>query len=170
VDLLLNCLVIFLVRIVDVSLGTLSTVLVIRGKKGLGSIIGFIDLVIWFLVVRQALSIESASLWIAIAYAGGYATGTYAGSWLEEKIALGKASLIVVTKGLRYDLVKLLRDRGFGVSEVRSHGIDGENLLLLIEVERRKIKSVIDAINEIAPDCFISISDTKEIINGYFGR
>jgi uncharacterized protein YebE (UPF0316 family) len=169
-DLFLNCLIIFLVRIVDVSLGTLSTVLVIRGKKGLGSIIGFIDLVIWFLVVRQALSIESASLWIAIAYAGGYATGTYAGSWLEEKIALGKSSLIVVTKGLRHDLVKLLRNRGFGVSEVKSQGINGENLLLLIEVQRKKIKNVIDVINEVASDSFITVSDTKEIINGYFGR
>ena len=167
-ELLINCLIIFIVRIVDVTLGTLSTVLVIRGKKGLGSIIGFIDVVIWFLLVRQALSIENASLWIAIAYAGGYAAGTYTGSWIEEKLAIGNSSFTVITKGLRYDVVELLRQRGFGVSSVLSKGIDSENLMLLIEVDRKKIKAVRNIINEIAPDSFIAISDTRQIINGYF--
>jgi uncharacterized protein YebE (UPF0316 family) len=167
-SLLLNCLVIFAVRIVDVSLGTLSTVLVIRGKKGLGSITGFIDIIIWFLIVREALSIENASLWIAVAYAGGYAAGTYAGSWLEEKLAIGSASLTVVTRGIRNDLVKAIRAKGFAVSVVECQGKDSKNLLLLIEVDRRRIKDVRTIINEVASDSFIAISDTKSIINGYF--
>jgi uncharacterized protein YebE (UPF0316 family) len=167
-DLFLNCLIIFLVRIVDVTLGTLSTVLVIRGKRTLGSIIGFIDVVIWFLVVRQALSIESASIWIAFAYAGGYAMGTYAGSWLEEKIAIGNSSVNIITKGLRYDLVDTLRETGFGVSSLVIQGKDKENLLILVDVNRRKVKDVTDIANKLASDSYISISDTRQIINGYF--
>jgi uncharacterized protein YebE (UPF0316 family) len=169
-ELLLNCLIIFIVRIVDVSLGTLSTVLVIRGKKGLGSIIGFTVIVILFLIVREALSAENSSLWIAMAYAGGYAAGTYVGSWLEEKLAIGNSSIMVITKGLRYDVVELIRKRGFGVSSVVSQGIDKENLMLFIEVGRKHIKDVMETIKQIAPDSFIAISDTRQIINGYFGR
>lgn len=167
-ELLINCLIIFTVRIVDVTLGTLSTVLVIRGKKGLGSIIGFIDVTIWFLVVRQALSIENASMWIAIAYAGGYAAGTYAGSWLEEKLAIGNSSLTVITRGVRNDLVSLIRTKGFAVSAVKCQGKDNENLMLLIEVDRKRVKNVMKIIKEFAPDSFVAISDTKQIINGYF--
>lgn len=167
-DLLFNCLLILVIRIIDVTLGTLSTVLVIRGKKGIGSIIGFIDVTIWFLVVRQALSIENASIWIAIAYAGGFAAGTYVGSWLEEKLAIGSCSLNVIARGLRYDLVDALRSKGFGVSSVVCEGKDSENLMLLIEVDRRKTRAVRNIINDIAPDSFITISDTRQIINGYF--
>jgi uncharacterized protein YebE (UPF0316 family) len=169
-DLLLKCLMIFFVRIIDVSLGTLSTVLVIRGKRSLGSIIGFVDIVIWFLVVREALSIENASAWIAIAYAGGYAAGTYVGSWLEEVLAIGNSSVNVITRGLRYDVVDLLRKKGFGVSSVIIQGKDSDNLLILIEINRKRAKDVSHIIKEIAPDSFITISDTKQIINGYFGR
>ncbi|MFA5409106.1 MAG: DUF5698 domain-containing protein [Bacilli bacterium] len=167
-ELLINFLVIFFVRIIDVSLGTLSTVLVIRGRKGLGSIIGFIDVTIWFLIVRQALSIDNASIWIAIAYASGYAIGTYAGSWVEEKLALGNSSLTVITKGIRYDLVDVIREKGFAVSTIKFEGKDKENLMLLIQINRKKINYISKIIREVAPDSFITISDTKQIINGYF--
>lgn len=166
--LFINCIIIFSARIVDVSLGTLSTVLVIRGRKGLGSIIGFVDIIIWFMVVRQALSLPDASFWIAIAYAGGYAAGTYAGSWLEEKLAIGNVSITVITRGIREDVVQLVRSKGFAVSAVKCQGREKENLMLFIEVDRKKIRTVRTIINEIAPDSFISISDTKQIINGYF--
>ena len=166
--LLLNCLLIFGVRIVDVSLGTLCTVFVVRGKKGLGSIIGFIDVIIWFLVVRQALSIENASIWIAVAYAGGYAIGTYAGSWLEEKLAIGSSSLTVITRGIRNDLVSLIRSKGFAVSVVKCQGKEDENLMLLIQVDRKRVEEVSNIVKELAPDSFITISDTRKIINGYF--
>jgi uncharacterized protein YebE (UPF0316 family) len=120
--------------------------------------------------VREALSIENASAWIAIAYAGGYATGTYVGSWLEEVLAIGNSSVNVITRGLRYDVVDLLRKKGFGVSSVIIQGKDSDNLLILIEINRKRAKDVSHIIKEIAPDSFITISDTKQIINGYFGR
>lgn len=163
-----NCMMIFFVRIVDVTLGTLGTVLVIRGKKGIGSIISFVNVGIWFLIVRQALSIENASIWIAVAYAGGYAAGTYAGSWLEEKLALGSSSVTVITRGIRNDVAEAVRKAGYAVSVVRCHGKDNENLMLLIEIGRKKVNNVIKVVNSVAPDSFISVSDTTKIVNGYF--
>jgi uncharacterized protein YebE (UPF0316 family) len=167
-DLLLNCLMIFFVRIVDVSLGTLGTVLIIRNKRFLGSVIGFVNVAIWFLVVRQALSIENASLWITVAYAGGFATGTYVGSWVESKLAFGSSSVTVITRGVRDDVVDVVRKTGYAVSVVKCHGKEGENLMLIIEVGRKKVNDVIKVVNTIVPDSFISVSDTTKIINGYF--
>lgn len=166
--LLLNCLLIFGVRIIDVSLGTIRTVLTVRGKRTVGSLIGFIEILVWFLVVRQALTGEENSFWIAIAYAGGFSAGTYVGSWLEEKLAIGNSSVTVITHGLRYDLVELLREKGFGVSSVVCKGRDDENLMLLIEVGRKRTRQVRDIVHQVAPDSFITIADTKQIINGYF--
>lgn len=165
--LLLNCLFIFFARIVDVSFGTLSTVLVVRGKRMAGAIIGFIDIVIWFLVVRQALTINDAAYIVALFYASGYGVGTFVGSYVEEKLAMGDASVQVITRGLRHDLIDVLRSHDFAVSSMTCDGKDGQNLLLIIEITRKKIKVVRKIINDIAPDSFVIISDVQKVINGY---
>ena len=167
-SLLVNVLLIVVVRIIDVSLGTVRTVLIVRGKRTIGAFIGFVEVLIWFLIVRTALTTVDASIWIAIAYAGGFSLGTYVGAWLEEKLAIGNASIQVITKGHRDDLVKALRDGGFAVSTVITQGKDKENLLLMIEVNRKRIREARGIINEIAPDSFVTISDIKQIIGGYF--
>jgi uncharacterized protein YebE (UPF0316 family) len=163
-------LIIFSVRIVDVTLGTISTVYVIRGRRIIGSIFGFVDLIIWFLIVRQALSIDNASLWIAFAYAGGYAAGTYIGSWIEEKLAVGNSSIQIITKGERYDLVEEIRNHHFAVSSVVCQGKSGNNLLLIIKASRKRVKGLQKLVQKIAPDSFISISDVQKTINGYILR
>ena len=65
------CLKIFFVRIIDVSLGTIVTVLTVKGKRLLATIVGFIDVIIWFLVVKEALNTNLDSMWIAVSYASG---------------------------------------------------------------------------------------------------
>ena len=67
-------LLIMSVRVIDVSMGTIRTVL--EGKK-IGALIGFVEVLVWFLIVRRALTIDEPSLWIAVAYAGGFSIGTY---------------------------------------------------------------------------------------------
>ena len=79
------CLKIFIVRIVDVSLGTICTILTVRNKRKLAALLGFIEIFIWFVIVKEALNTDSTSIFIAISYAGGFATGTYIGSFLSEK-------------------------------------------------------------------------------------
>lgn len=167
-SLLLTCLLIIVVRIIDVSLGTVRMVLSVRGKKLFGSLIGFIEVLIWFLIVREALVGDEFSIWIALSYAAGFSLGTYIGIWLEEKLAIGSVSIQVITKGIKNDAVKKVRAEGFAVSTVVTQGKDQENLLLMIEVNRKEIKRALKLINKIVPDSFITVSDIKHITGGYF--
>ena len=80
---LLLCLKIFLVRIVDVTLGTTRTMFTVKGKRLIASLIGFFEVLIWFLIVREALQTEDKSILIAISYALGFATGTYIGGFIS---------------------------------------------------------------------------------------
>ncbi len=166
-NILLNCLIIFFVRIIDVSMGTLRTIIVIRGKRVLGSLIAFIEVSIWFLAVKQALNVSETNLWIVASYAVGFALGTFLGSWIEERIAIGASSIQVITRGERYDLVKALRDANFAVSIINSKGLNSKNLILIIEVKRKEINNVRRIINKIDSSAFITISDVRTIINGY---
>lgn len=165
-SLFFNCLLIFFVRIIDVSLGTVRTMILIRGHKLVGSIIGFIEITVWFLVVRSALT-EATNYWIVFAYAAGFATGNFVGTMIEGKLAIGNASVQVITRGIREDLVKKIRDAGFAVSTVKTEGKDGTNLLLIIEINRKKIETVKTIIREVAPDSFVTVSDIRQVYNGY---
>ena len=86
-SILLLCIKIFFIRILDVSLGTMRMILIVKEKKFRASIIGFIEVAVWFTVVKQALSTADTSLWIIIAYSGGFATGTYIGSFISGNLS-----------------------------------------------------------------------------------
>ena len=83
--LFLLCLKIFFVRIIDVSLGTVRTLITVKGRTLLASMVGFIEVFVWFVIVKEALNTTETSLWIAIAYSLGFATGTYLGCYLSDR-------------------------------------------------------------------------------------
>ena len=83
---LVLCLTVFFGRIIDVSLGTIRTFFSVKGQNFIASVIGFIEITVWFLVVKEALNTTNNSLWIVFSYAGGYAIGTYLGGFISNKI------------------------------------------------------------------------------------
>ena len=93
----LTCLKIFLARIVDVSLGTIRTVLVVKGKNITPAIVAFFEVLIWFVVAREALNTDLNSILIPIFYALGYATGTYIGTFITSKVVDGLIGVQVIT-------------------------------------------------------------------------
>ena len=67
-ELLILCFKIFFVRIIEVSLGTFRTMETVKGKTKEATIIGFFELLVWFLIVKEALNTTSNSIFIAISY------------------------------------------------------------------------------------------------------
>lgn len=166
---LLLCLKIFFVRIVDVSLGTIRTLFTVKGKKVIASSIGFIEILIWFLVVKEALNTTEDSIFIAISYALGFATGTYIGSLLSDLLITGKVELRVFTENL--ELEKLLRESGYAVTVVDCKGYNNEDKhLLYISVEKKKQKGLREIIKANDGKAFIIASETKYVENGYFKK
>lgn len=167
--LLSMCLKIFSARIVDVSLATFVTVLTVKGKRGIATIIGFIDVIIWFLVVKEALNTEIKSMWIAFSYAGGYAFGTFIGTTLANKLINGKISVQVVLDDEMKDKVEQIRDDGFAVSQVDCTGKEGvKKLMLFIEVDKKHLDSLKSTINKIDKNAFMIVNETKYVVNGFF--
>lgn len=133
----LLCIKIFITRIVDVSLGTFVTVLTVKNKRLIATLIGFIDVIIWFMVVREALNAKINSIWIALSYAGGYAAGTFIGATLSNVLINGKISVQVVLNYLASDEIEKIRDAGFAVSQVECTGKDNvKKSMLFIEAEK----------------------------------
>nr|WP_319474318.1 DUF5698 domain-containing protein [uncultured Sphaerochaeta sp.] len=152
-------LMIFLARVLDVSLGTLRHALVIRGKKALTFVIAFVESIIWVFAVSRVINDLSDPL-MAIAFAFGFAAGTFVGITLESMLKIGDQVVKVFTqKGSA--VAQLLRDQGFRVTEFQGNGRDGTIYLLFVQVPRRSVKQVMKLTRSIDPTCYLVVEDIK---------
>ena len=163
------CIKIFLVRILDVSMGTTRTLYVVRGKRGIATMIGFVEIMIWFLIVREALNTPENSIWIAVAYASGFATGTFLGSRLAEKLISGNVSVRVITSNQNNNLIEKIREGNFAVTVVEARGKeDKEKYMLFITLDKNKLQILKDLIHLYDKNAFVTVDETKFVENGYF--
>lgn len=171
-ELLILCLKIFCGRLIDVSLSTMQTMYLVKGRRALATIFGFIDVFIWFLVVREALNTNLTSIWIAIAYAGGYAAGTYVGSSISKRVIKGTVSIQVITKNTKEKVTKAICEAGYSASIVECKGVysDDNSYMIYAQVDNKKIKDFKKLVTDKDPNAFITITESKENMNGYFGK
>ncbi len=94
---LILCIKIFLIRIADVSLGTVRTMVTVKGKNFIAALIGFIEMLIWFLVAKEAINEGNDSILIAISYALGFAFGTYIGGYISGRFIKTNLTLQVIS-------------------------------------------------------------------------
>lgn len=169
------CLIVCFGRIVDVALGTTRTVFTVKGKAYVSSIIGFVEAMLWFLIVREALSFQAEGMetyLIAISYALGYALGTFCGGLITSKLIKSKINVQIITTNKNETLIKALSESGFGATVLIATGASKheERYMLLIETDSKQVKKLKAIVSEYDPKAFITISDTKSRQNGYFGN
>lgn len=168
-EILILCIKIFFVRIFDVSLGTVRMLFTVKGRRFIASTIGFIEMLIWFLIVKEALNTDVTSLWVAISYAGGYALGTLLGSFLSEKLISGMVTVQAILSSANDEVVTMIRKAGYAVSVLDVKGQDDKpKYLLLIEVNKKRQNAVRKLIKDLDEKAFVIINDTKSVYNGYF--
>lgn len=167
-EILLLCIKIFCVRILDVSLGTIRTIITVKGKNFLASSVGFFEMLVWFVIAREALSNDATSLWIAVAYSLGFATGTYIGGVLSERFIKGTFSVQIVTSRANDELIDKLRQNGYGVSVIDVKGKNEEKYLLFAEINKKELSNLKDIVKKIDNNAFIVVNEPRGVYNGYF--
>lgn len=164
------CLKIFFVRIIDVSLGTVRTIMSVKNKNLVAALIGFVEITVWFLVVKEALNTDENSFFIVFSYAAGFSTGTYIGGLISSKYIKGYMTVQVITDKSK-KLSDILREKGYGVSVIDIRGKDeGEKSLLLIQINNNNLDDLKNIINKNDSKAFIIINETKYIQNGFIKK
>lgn len=158
---------IFVARIVDVSLGTVRVIFVSRGLKYFAPFVGFFEVLIWLLAIGQIMKNLSNPL-CYIAYAAGFGMGNYFGIRTAEKLSLGVVLIRVVTKIDALPLVECLKAENYGVTSVDGHGISGQVKVVFTIVPRREVPNVVELIRKFNPQAFYSIEDVGFVQKGIF--
>jgi len=149
---------IFLARIVDVSLQTIRIISISRGIRWLAPLVGFFEVLIWLLAIGQIMKTISHPV-AYIAYAAGFATGTAIGQVLERRLTLGMVIVRVITPNDGPGLCQKLHEQGFGFTAVPGHGSAGPVEVIFTVVRRQYLHQVLSVIRETLPDAFYSIEE-----------
>lgn len=158
--------IIFFLRIGDVSLSTLRILLAMRNQKALVPIIGMGEVTIWIFAVGNAIR-HLDSAWHILGYALGFATGSIVGMWIEEKLAIGLATMQIISRKSSEGLAESLRALGCGVTEFEGVGREGPVEVVYTVVQRRRIKQVLEEVDHWDPDAFVTLEEPREIRRGW---
>lgn len=111
----------FVARILDVSIGTIRIILISKGYRSIAPVLGFVEALIWVMAAGLVMSHLNNVFYYA-AYAAGFASGTYVGIWIEEKLSLGKVIVRVITNRDASELLEHLRDEEFAATSLDAEG------------------------------------------------
>lgn len=163
------CIKIFFARILDVSIGTTRTMLMVRGKTAGMAVLAFLEVFIWFIVAREALVTEVNSIFIPISYSLGYATGTLIGSYFSNTFIKGIVGVQVVVEKENKPLLAAVRKHGFAVSviDLKDDYEGNKRDMLYFQVNTRNLKNLMDLIKKYDKKAFIVVNETKTVQNGF---
>ena len=161
-NILIAALSIFLLRLLDQTLGTLRILYVNKGKPLFGAILGFIESAIWIVAISQVIQ-DLNDPFLIFGYALGFAAGTIMGSYIENTIAIGDIVVrIFVPKDSDSEKVaKELRINGLGVTIINGEGMQGEVTIAWCVTPRKGLKEVLRIISEITPDAYVTTEPTN---------
>lgn len=161
--------IIFCAKIVEVSISTIRIVFVNKGERAKGAMLGFVEIMIWLVVVSSVLNNITEDPIKVFIYAAAFALGNYLGVTIESKIAVGLASIQVVVNGNDGEiLADMLREQGYGVTIIEGKG-KNESIknLLFIQLKRKKIPEAVELIKQHNPEAYITVNDIKSRLGGY---
>ena len=144
-SLLLLCLRIFFSRILDVSLATVRAMLTVKGKSKTAACVGFVEVIIWFLAVRTAFNSDEAGIILAIAYAGGFAAGTFIGGIISSKFIKGTVTVV----------------------NVNSSEYSGEKYMLFAQIASDRLSEFKQLVYDKDDRAFIIVQESKYVYNGF---
>ncbi|MDH5761235.1 MAG: DUF2179 domain-containing protein [Gemmatimonadota bacterium] len=159
-------LIIFCLRVTDVSMATVRVLLIVRNAKWLVPLIGFFEVSIWVFAVSAVVQNLASPLHV-IGYAGGFATGNFVGMFLEERLALGLATVHTMVRHGGAEVAAALRDAGFAVTEMDGRGRDGAVEVLYSVIPRRRVPPYLHTVENMAPDSFLVVDEPRAVRRGF---
>ncbi len=158
---------IFVARVGDMSLDTIRVLFVVRGKRLLVWILGFIQSLIFVVAITAVLTQMDNPLNI-VGYATGFATGNVVGMLIESRLAIGHVLVTIISSHRGSYIAEKLRSCSYAVTEIPGRGRDGTVFELHASVLRRDVKNVETVVLEADPQAFITTEDVKPVRRGFF--
>jgi uncharacterized protein YebE (UPF0316 family) len=145
-------LLVFGLRIVDVSLGTVRLLATVQGWTWTSVAVGFVEVLIWLAAVSEVVTQASSNLLLALAYAGGFAAGTAAGIWIQRTFASGPVVLRLMSSNASDRIIDFIEGYGARVTTFQGEGPGGGRTMIYTMCSRKRLDHILDFAEEVDPE------------------
>lgn len=160
-----GALFIFGLRLTDVPIGTLKTVLMVRGMRTWATLLGLLEVTIWLTAMGKVMG-QLDNPWNVAGYALGYSVGTWLGMWIESRLAFGSVEIHAISLTRNSEIAEVIRAAGYGVTQFQGYGQSGPLCIVGTIVERKHLNGLLKSIREIDASAFITVDDTRQVVGG----
>ena len=163
------CFLVCAAKIIEITIQSLKTCMMVRGQRLKAACLGFVECMIWGLVISTIISTLGDNFLLLLFYCGGYAMGLFLGSTIEGKIALGTSNLQLIANDENTKLIiAYLRQNKRGYTVFSGQGSTDKMNMILIVLPRREMKRVLREIRQLCDNhVFVVASDVSKYAGGY---
>jgi len=162
-------LTIIAVNVAYVAVFTLRLMLLIKGRRPAASILAMVEVFIYLVGLNLVLQNVNDPFNMA-AYCLGFGLGVYAGSRIEEMLALGYLIIQVIVDAPDMTIPARLRGLGYGVTSWPAEGRDGPRLVMQVLVKRSNERRFMNSLLVMAPKAFVISHEPKSFRGGFWVR
>jgi uncharacterized protein YebE (UPF0316 family) len=148
---------IFLLRIVDVSIGTVRTISVVQGHTSVAVGLGFFEVLIWIMAVAQVVSRIDTIPLLAPFYAGGYATGVGVGMLIERRLSRGRYLIRIISHTKAAQVAAAVGDLGRVLGTFPGATPTAPASLVFVSAIGRRVPDIIAAVRRVDPDLVYTV-------------
>ena len=163
------CLIVCATKILEISIQSLKTCMMVKGERLKAALLGFVECVIWGLVVAAVIGTLGDNMLLLLFYCIGYAAGLFIGATIENKIALGTSNLeLIASDESTEKIVKYLKEQGKGYTVFAGHGSTDKMNMIFIVLPRKEMPAVLKDIRKSCNDkVFVVASEVSKYAGGY---
>ena len=163
------CFIVCAAKIVEISIQSLKTCMMVKGQRLKAAALGFVECMIWGLVISTIISTLGDNLLLLLFYCFGYAVGLFLGSTIEGKIALGTSNLELIANDESTEkITAYLKENNRGYTVFGGRGsIDKMNMIFIV-LPRKETPRVLREIRECCDNkVFVVASEVSKYAGGY---
>ena len=166
---ILVCLLVCAAKIIEITIQSLKTCMMVKGQRLKAAGLGFIECTIWGLVISTLIGSLGDNLLLLLFYCVGYATGLFLGSTLESKIALGTSNLeLIANDDSTKKITDYLRENNRGYTVLDGHGSKEKMNMIFIILPRKEAPKTLREIRKVCDNkVFVAVSEVSKYAGGY---
>ena len=156
-------------KIVEITISSLKTCMMVKGQKLKAAGLGFLECTIWGLVISTLIGTLGNDLRLLAFYCVGYATGLFLGSTIEGKLALGTSNLELIANDENTEKITVyLKERNKGYTVFEGHGSTDKMNMIFIVIPRKEAAKMLKEIRTICDNkVFVVASEVSKYAGGY---
>jgi len=163
------CLIVCLAKIVEISIQSLKTCMMVKGQRLKAAGLGFLECTIWGLVISTIIGTLGDNLFLLLFYCVGYAAGLFIGSTIENKIALGTSNLELIANDESSEkIIAYLKEQNRGYTVFAGQGSTDKMNMIFIVLPRREVSKTLKSIRKACDNkVFVVASEVSKYAGGY---